>query len=330
MNSIWNLFLFVQMAAQIPETPFERLSKEERDREKLDRQKMLVSLPRSLPEQEYLALAASEIVEQREVFEEALLVANTLTAGEKKNTLVQAMRHGLERATMLHNMALVAAKEGLDTANQIFCPAPSYGELSEDQLKKLEKIKKDKEAAKKKEDKSGWKGNNFKKTTPYSYSGKGAYGGGYGGGLSNWALQQALLQLLTSKQTDNGGATGSGGARASPAAAASSSGSQQSSAVDYNVRMAVARMSYPCNCCGVMGHWKKDGQCKPADVAAYIQKRMAEQSQREQADEEESSAMCIFSSKYFTLKLFKTLTICLFINMHFTLYIPATQLEYKV
>ena len=40
MNSTWNLFLLAQMAAQIPETPFERLSKEERDREKLDRQKM--------------------------------------------------------------------------------------------------------------------------------------------------------------------------------------------------------------------------------------------------------------------------------------------------
>jgi hypothetical protein len=37
-----------------------------------------------------------------------------------------------------------------------------------------------------------------------------------------------------------------------------------------------------------MGHWKKDGQCKAADIAAHLQKRMAEQAERE-AEEDENS-----------------------------------------
>jgi hypothetical protein len=37
-----------------------------------------------------------------------------------------------------------------------------------------------------------------------------------------------------------------------------------------------------------MGHWKKDNQCKPADVAAHIRKRMAEQAEADREDGEDT------------------------------------------
>ena len=51
-------------------------------------------------------------------------------------------------------------------------------------------------------------------------------------------------------------------------------------------RMAANRLQYPCNGCGVLGHWKRDDQCKPADVAKYIKKKMAEQAKRDEEEEE--------------------------------------------
>jgi hypothetical protein len=55
-----------------------------------------------------------------------------------------------------------------------------------------------------------------------------------------------------------------------------------------NRLMAMARIQYPCHQCGIMGHWKKDGVCKASDIAAHLQKRMAEQAERD-GEEDESS-----------------------------------------
>ncbi len=57
---------------------------------------------------------------------------------------------------------------------------------------------------------------------------------------------------------------------------------------DYAARLAMARIQYPCHQCGLMGHWKKDGQCKAVDITAHLQKRMSEQAERE-AEEDENS-----------------------------------------
>ncbi len=57
------------MAEQLPETPFERASQDARDKERLDRQKVLVSLPRGKSEQAILALLAEKTVEAHEELE---------------------------------------------------------------------------------------------------------------------------------------------------------------------------------------------------------------------------------------------------------------------
>jgi hypothetical protein len=84
--------------------------------------------------------------------------------------LVQGTRGILEKMVHLHKMSLVAAKEGPDCAY--------LQELVEEEVKQLEKFRKEKEASKKKEateqGKSGWKG----VKRPFPYSGYGGYGGG--------------------------------------------------------------------------------------------------------------------------------------------------------
>jgi hypothetical protein len=73
---------------------------------------MLVSLPRSKVEQEYLALVAAKVVDLREDIEDLVMVANEETDAALKVKLVQGTRGILEKIARLHRMSLVAAKEG--------------------------------------------------------------------------------------------------------------------------------------------------------------------------------------------------------------------------
>ncbi len=98
--------------AQLPESSFEKMSVEARAKERLDRQKMLVSLPRSKVEEEYLALVAAKVVDLREAVEDLVLVANEETEAALKVKLLQGTRGVLEKTARLHKMSLVAAKEG--------------------------------------------------------------------------------------------------------------------------------------------------------------------------------------------------------------------------
>jgi hypothetical protein len=194
----------------------------------------------------------------------------------------------LEKVGRLHKISLVEAKDGADIAHRIFNPEPTFAEMDDEETKLLEKMRKEKEAAKKKEvadgGKAGWKGLAVKRNAPYT---KGSYGGGYGGyaatatGLSNWALQQILTQQLAAVASKS--EAGQGGGSQSPVA-----GPSGQQAGDYAARIALARVQYPCHNCGVMGHWKKDNQCKPADVAAHIRKRMAEQAEADREDGEDT------------------------------------------
>ncbi len=93
----------------------------------------------------------------------------------------------------------------------LFIPAQAYSDLDDKESRALEKIRKEQEAAKKKESvksESSWKMFNAKKATPYGYNyGKPSYSGSFSGGsggLGSWALQQLLSQQL------NQGASGSG------------------------------------------------------------------------------------------------------------------------
>jgi ribosomal protein L17 len=270
--------------AQLPESNFEKMTAEAREKERLERQKMLVSLPQAKVEQEYLAAAATKVVELREIIEDLVLAANEVTDAAQKQKLVQGTRGALEKMARLHRMSLVAAKEGPDCAQRLYNPAPTYTEMEEEERKELEKYRKEKEASKKKETaeqgKSGWKG--VKRPFPYSKPGYSGYGG-YGGGLNSWALQQVLLQQL-SKNGEASGQSGSGSSKG----AGGSGGGQQGQDGGYAAKIALARIQYPCHACGVLGHWKKDGECKPADIAAHIKRRMAEQAAQETEENDES------------------------------------------
>ncbi len=117
---------------------------------------MLVSLPKENLEQKYMAFAATLSVEAQENLEDLLLMANALpgapaAVADGKNRLIQAGRGALERASRAHKIALIAAKEGPDAAQRIFNPEPSYAGMNEEETKMLEKIRKEKEAARKKE-----------------------------------------------------------------------------------------------------------------------------------------------------------------------------------
>jgi hypothetical protein len=139
------------MAAALPESSFKRMPAEAREKERLERQKMLLSLPRGKVEQQYLASVAEKVVDLREAAEDLVLVANEETVDALKVRLVQGSRTVLEMAAKLHRMSLVAAMEGPDCAQIIFNPAPTYRELDEEEAKQLEKYRKEREASKKKE-----------------------------------------------------------------------------------------------------------------------------------------------------------------------------------
>jgi hypothetical protein len=265
------------MAEQIPETAYERATQEARDKERLDRQKLLVSLPRGKPKQGVLALMAEKLADLREEQQDTV-----------RDRLVQHLRGLDAKAARLFKIAQVGAKEGTAAAQRVFIPAPVYMDLDDEEARTLEKFRKEQEAAKKKETGkrvSSWKMGNAKKSVPYGYNyGKAGYSGGYGygggfggaGGLGGWALQKLLEQQMSQ------------GSEGKPKASSSSAAPGRSSQQDTSMvaRMAANRLQYPCNGCGVLGHWKRDDQCKPADVAKYIKKKMAEQAKRDEEEEE--------------------------------------------
>jgi hypothetical protein len=273
------------MADQIPETAYERATQEARDKERLYRQKLLVSLPRGKPEQSVLALMAKKLADLREEQQDALLLLATEDLDTVRDRLVQHL-YGLDaKAARLFKIAQVGAKEGTAAAQRVFIPALVYMDLDDEEARTLEKFRKEQEAAKKKEtgkSESAWKMGNAKKSVPYGYNyGKAGYSGGYGygsgaSGLGGWALQKLLEQQMSQGSESKPKASSS-------SAAAGCSGQQETSMA---ARMAANRLQYPCNSCGVLGHWKRDDQCKPADVAKYIKKKMAEQAKRDEEEEE--------------------------------------------
>jgi hypothetical protein len=166
------------MAEQLPETPFERASKDERDKERLERQKILVSLPKGKPEQAILALLAEKTAEAHEELEDVLVLLATEDLNTVKARLVQHLR-GLCAKTA--RMFKVAAKEGAAVAKQVFIPPPAYMGLDEEERKILDKCRKEQEASKKKETakaESSWKMLNAKKS-PYGYGYNYGKFGGY-------------------------------------------------------------------------------------------------------------------------------------------------------
>ncbi len=285
-----NTTFVLQMAEPLPETSFEQATQEARDKERLERQKLLVSLPRSKLEQDILAHLAEKLAKLREETKDLLLWAITVEGAAVRMRLVQGLRSLGAKNAQLMKTSMIAAKEGCTTAEQVFILAPTYMEVDDAEARLLEKARREQEARKKKEaakSDSSWKMLNAKKSSPYGYSKpgfSGGYGSGYGGGgsgLGNWALQQ-----LFSQQLQQGLTSGGSGKKATSKMGQPVGGPSGQQDAGYAARMAAGRLQYPCHGCGVHGHWKKDGKCNPADVAAYIKKKMADQAKKDAEEEE--------------------------------------------
>ena len=139
------------MAEQLPETPFEKATKDERDKERLERQKILVALPRNKPEQAILAMLAEKTAEVHEEQEDMLVLMATEDLNTVKARLVQHLRSLCAKTAKQFKVEQVAAKEGAAVAKQVFIPAPAYMGLDEEERKILNKCRKEQEASKKKE-----------------------------------------------------------------------------------------------------------------------------------------------------------------------------------
>jgi hypothetical protein len=89
-HSIANVgsLLFVCSMVQLPESNFEKMTAEAREKERLDSRKMLVSLPKSKVKQEYLSSVAARVVDLREDIEDLVLVANEETDAALKVKLL--------------------------------------------------------------------------------------------------------------------------------------------------------------------------------------------------------------------------------------------------
>jgi hypothetical protein len=284
--------------AALPASAYEAANEEDRTRMRADRRKILASLPRGRATLDFLAANAENLVDSKEWIEDQLILVNEMPDGAHKTRIQQALRKQLETANKWSNMATVAARNGMDIAMKLYTPEATMPDMDDDTAKALRELIKKKEADQKKKEaqdsKVGWKGSSYKRPAPYAYK-AGSYNSGTGV-VSNWAIQQLLSQQLMQQQ-GAGSAGGGTGSAAAAAATAASGSSTQAPDPGYAARMMAGKMIYPCHGCGVVGHWKKDGTCKPADIAAHIKKRMAEKAATEAAskgaDSDSGKQYCI-------------------------------------
>jgi hypothetical protein len=246
------------MAGEVPPSAYEAATAEGRERLRIDRRKILASLPQGKISQDYLANVASHILNIREEAEDLVLLIGGMDANERRTQALQTARRQLEAVVKLNTMAIVAATDGMGIAQQIYNPEPKIEDMDDESAKLLKELRKKREASKKKESadsgRGSWKWGAARRTTPYSYASGGPSGGG--GGVGNWALQQLLTQQLTQQQQQ---ASGGQADRKKEKAAAVSPGQGTSRQTDpaYTARMMAGRLAYPCHGCGVVGHWKK-------------------------------------------------------------------------
>ncbi len=109
----------------------------------MERQKLLVSLPRSKPEQSIFALVAERVAELREMQEDVLLLLAAEDLNAQKAILVQHLRGLGAKTAKLLKVSTIAAKEGSSTAQRLFIPAPAFSDLDDKESRALEKIRKE-------------------------------------------------------------------------------------------------------------------------------------------------------------------------------------------
>jgi len=82
--------------------------------------------------------------------QDGLLIAGAVADDALKARLLQNNRSVVAKLVKIQKAMLVAAKEGMGFAQKLFVPDPTYDELDDDELKLMEKLRKEKAANKKK------------------------------------------------------------------------------------------------------------------------------------------------------------------------------------
>jgi hypothetical protein len=105
------------MAEQLPESAFERMTADKCSKERVERQKMLMAIPRRMLLQKYLALAAELSMVLQESLEDLLVAANALPdepveVQPAKVRVIQAGRGSLEKAKRAVKISLRCGQGG--------------------------------------------------------------------------------------------------------------------------------------------------------------------------------------------------------------------------
>ena len=130
------------MAAELPAAGYETATAELREKTRVDRRKMLASLPRGKISQDYLAGSAEQLVNSREELEDVLITVGAMPdTVAAKGRLQQSLRKALENLVTQSSRAMVASTDGMDAAQQLLSPEPEIADLNGEQAKILKVMK---------------------------------------------------------------------------------------------------------------------------------------------------------------------------------------------
>ena len=206
----------------------------------------MANIPRNTQHALFLATKAAEILEVQFRVEDALLLINDATAPPGDHPSVKSAAQHLrllvpQLATVVGQHAL-AAKFNIECASEALMVEDELPGISPSQFKAVRTLYRQQEETTNKRPR-----NDGYTTTQRKQRQVGA----------------AMAALSDSIPAAAPVAPGSSGLQLLPPVAAGSRASQRPN-------------RYPCDACGVVGHWKAEKQCRQADVVAHLKRLTAE------------------------------------------------------
>ena len=249
------------------ELAFESMSAEAREKERNDRRIWLRDMPRQTEEQQFLADSVQAWTDVRERAENNLLVVKAAAAGKAPASpeveLLVSQRKMLETINTWVKRTGLAARDGMKIALELFMPHHMESQLTEEEAKQYKAIRRKREEEKKAVAAAA---------AGYIPGGRRDRGNPYGRVPDLFILQQqqqlAAYAAAKGIPAAAGGESSSGAASGTPATGANAAPAHTGGGLS-------ARQRFPCKSCDKMGHWMRDGLCKPEDVATAVAKRIA-------------------------------------------------------
>ena len=258
--------VFTGMAA----LPFEGLSKAAKEDVRERRRGWLAKLPDTTPEQAFLVEITSAWTAMRESVEDSLVFLAATAAGKAADSpeaeeLARARKNATTAAAWIKRAGM-AASEGTTAAVDIFAPKYMEDELTEEEMKAYKTHKRRSEEVKR----SGYPGGAGARRRgggyfPYPPPMQGHMYNMFGGGAAGVQQQQAA----------GVGPAAAAGAPSGGQLALQYGGQQGYMGGQMSTFGMSQRSKFPCKACGKMGHWMRDGLCKPDDVAAEMARQYA-------------------------------------------------------